>query len=163
MSQLPCQIKTFRPIIVNRPNLINHGAAPWIARQTNRKRERSNPVTALPLNIAQERELHRLLEYERKTCSAGKDLVYHCAFPYRPDNDLQAELIELGYLATKTDRTHGTVVRITSDGYSYFPSLMREEDEKRKRAHRDSRLIGLTAIFIMLAMVIGFMCGYLLR
>ena len=120
-------------------------------------------MTALPLNIAQERELHRLLEYERKTCSAGKELVYHCAFPYRPDNDLQAELIELGYLATKNDRAHGTVVLITSDGYSYFPNLMREEDEKRERAHRDSRLIGLTAIFIMLSMIIGFLCGYLLR
>lgn len=161
MSQLPCQIKCFRPIIVNRPNSTSPGAR---TRQTNQKCERSVcPVTALPLNIAQERELHRLLEYERKTCSAGKELVYHCAFPYRPDNDLQAELIELGYLATKNDRAHGTVVRITSDGYSYFPNLMREEDEKRERAHRDSRLIGLTAIFIMLSMIIGFLCGYLLR
>jgi predicted transcriptional regulator len=120
-------------------------------------------VTASPLNIAQERELNRLLQYERKTCSANGELVYHCAFPYRPDNDLQAELIELGYLAAKNDRDHGTVVRITSEGYSYFPALMREEDEKTDRSRRDARLIAITAVFCALCMVIGFMCGYLLR
>ena len=75
-------------------------------------------MAAIPLNIAQERELHRLLEYERRNCSAGNELVYHCAFPYRPDNDLQAELIDAGYLVAKADRAHGTIVRITSAGYS---------------------------------------------
>ena len=71
-------------------------------------------MAAIPLNIAQERELHRLLEYERRNCSAGNELVYHCAFPYRPDNDLQAELIDAGYLVAKADRAHGTIVRITT-------------------------------------------------
>mgnify|MGYP000018986240 FL=1 len=120
-------------------------------------------MAAIPLNIAQERELHRLLEYERRNCSAGNELVYHCAFPYRPDNDLQAELIDAGYLVAKADRAHGTIVRITSAGYSYFPELMREEDEQRDRSRRDARLIGLTAVFCALCMVVGVMLGYALR
>ena len=101
-------------------------------------------MAAIPLNIAQERELHRLLEYERRNCSAGNELVYHCAFPYRPDNDLQAELIDAGYLVAKADRAHGTIVRITSAGYSYFPELMREEDAvsyTHLRAHETVRWI----------------------
>ena len=47
---------------------------------------------AISLNIPQERELARLIDYERSTCSVEGELVYRCAFPYRPDDELQAEL-----------------------------------------------------------------------
>ena len=50
-------------------------------------------MPTIDLNILQERELARLLDYERATCTVDGDLVYHCAFPYRPDDDLQVELI----------------------------------------------------------------------
>lgn len=77
-------------------------------------------MPTIDLNILQERELARLLDYERATCTVDGDLVYHCAFPYRPDDDLQVELIAHGALMQKIDDRRGTVVTITSDGYSYF-------------------------------------------
>ena len=80
-------------------------------------------MPTIDLNILQERELARLLDYERATCTVDGDLVYHCAFPYRPDDDLQVELIAHGALMQKIDDRRGTVVTITSDGYSYFPML----------------------------------------
>ena len=120
-------------------------------------------MSASSLNYAQERELYRLIDYERKTCSADGDLVYHCAFPYRPDNDLQAELIESGHLSIRSNRTHGSVVMISSEGYSYFPALAREERERKARERRDARLIAITALFTCLGMVIGFLAGFLLR
>ena len=40
-------------------------------------------MPTIDLNILQERELARLLDYERATCTVDGDLVYHCAFPYR--------------------------------------------------------------------------------
>lgn len=117
----------------------------------------------LPLNIAQERELYRLLEYERKNCSANNELMYHCAFPLRPDDDLQQELIDHRMLAKKEDVNHGTVVVITSDGYSYFPERSHEQKEEAARRKRDARLIALTAIFCCICMVVGFLCGFLAR
>lgn len=59
-------------------------------------------MPTIDLNILQERELARLLDYERATCTVDGDLVYHCAFPYRPDDDLQVELIAHGALMQKT-------------------------------------------------------------
>ena len=57
----------------------------------------------LELNLLQERELGRLIDYERATCTVNGELVYRCAFPYRPDDDLQCELIERGALARRAD------------------------------------------------------------
>ena len=94
-------------------------------------------MPTIDLNILQERELARLLDYERATCTVDGDLVYHCAFPYRPDDDLQVELIAHGALMQKIDDRRGTVVTITSDGYSYFPMLKQEEEARNApRGHR---------------------------
>ena len=120
-------------------------------------------MSSSDLNYAQERELYRLIEYERRTCSADGDLVYHCAFPFRPDNDLQTELIASGHLVVKSNRSHGSVVMISSEGYSYFPTLARQERERKDRERRDARLIAITALFTCLGMVIGFLAGFLLR
>ena len=79
-------------------------------------------MASIELNILQERELGRLLDYERATCTVDGELVYRCAFPLRPDDDLQRELIERGALAKRPDERRGTVVAITTDGYSYFPA-----------------------------------------
>lgn len=99
-------------------------------------------MPTIDLNILQERELARLLDYERATCTVDGDLVYHCAFPYRPDDDLQVELIAHGALMQKIDDRRGTVVTITSDGYSYFPMLKQEEEERKRRERRETRLVG---------------------
>lgn len=104
-------------------------------------------MPTIDLNILQERELARLLDYERATCTVDGDLVYHCAFPYRPDDDLQVELIAHGALMQKIDDRRGTVVTITSDGYSYFPMLKQEEEERKRRERRETRLVG-TAAFV---------------
>ena len=105
---------------------------------------------AISLNIPQERELARLIDYERSTCSVEGELVYRCAFPYRPDDELQAELIDAGALAAKAEGKRGTIVVITSDGYSFFL--------ERNRAERE-RLIGLSALFAALCVVAGFLLG----
>ena len=103
---------------------------------------------AISLNIPQERELARLIDYERSTCSVEGELVYRCAFPYRPDDDLQCELIK-----------RGTIVVITSDGYSFFLERNRAERERVRREKRDARLIGLSALFAALCVVAGFLLG----
>ena len=112
---------------------------------------------AISLNIPQERELARLIDYERSTCSVEGELVYRCAFPYRPDDELQAELIDAGALAAKAEGKRGTIVVITSDGYSFF--LERNRAERERREKRDARLIGLSALFAALCVVAGFLLG----
>ena len=114
---------------------------------------------SIVLNIPQERELQRLIDYERSTCSVEGELVYRCAFPYRPDDELQAELIDCGALATKAEGKRGTIVVITSEGYSYFLELRRAERERIRREKRDARLIGLSAFFAALCVIVGFLLG----
>ena len=98
---------------------------------------------AISLNIPQERELARLIDYERSTCSVEGELVYRCAFPYRPD----------------AEGKRGTIVVITSDGYSFFLERNRAERERVRREKRDARLIGLSALFAALCVVAGFLLG----
>lgn len=114
---------------------------------------------SLVLNIPQERELRRLIDYERATCSVEGELVYRCAFPFRPDDELQAELIERGALATKTEGRRGTIVVITSEGYSYFLEKARAERERVRREKRDARLIGFAAVLGAACVVVGFLLG----
>lgn len=116
-------------------------------------------MPTIDLNLLQERELERLIDYERSTCTVNGDLVYRCAFPYRPDDDLQVELLERGALARKTDEHRGAVVCITSDGYSYFPAKHQKEVEKQRAHKRESRLIGLSALFAALCVITGFLLG----
>lgn len=116
-------------------------------------------VSSLTLNIPQERELQRLINYERSTCSVEGELVYRCAFPYRPDDELQVELIEQGALAPKSEGKRGTIVVITSDGYSYFLEKRREQIEQERRDKRDVRLIALSALSAALCVVVGFLLG----
>lgn len=113
----------------------------------------------LELNLLQERELGRLIDYERATCTVNGELVYRCAFPYRPDDDLQCELIDRGALARRADERRGSVVAITSDGYSYFPAKDREEAETRRRSRREVRLVALSALFSAVCMAVGFLLG----
>ena len=119
-------------------------------------------MATITLNVMQERELARLLDYERATCSVNGDLAYRCAFPYRPDDDLQCELVACGALTRKTNSQRQTIVVISSDGYSYFPSKAAEEERLRKAQRRDTRLVGLSALFAALCVVIGFLLGHFL-
>lgn len=116
-------------------------------------------MSSIELNIQQERELGRLLDYERSTCCVDGELVYRCAFPYRPDDDLQVELIERGALAKKTDERRGTIVTLTSDGYSYFPAKRRIEAQRQRQERRETRLVGLAAAFAAVCVVVGFLLG----
>ena len=116
-------------------------------------------MPTIELNLMQERELERLIDYESSTCTVGGDLVYRCAFPYRPEDDLQHELIERGALVQKKDDRHGTVVAITSDGYSYFPAKREAELELRRKSKREARLVALSALFSLIAVVAGFLLG----
>lgn len=116
-------------------------------------------MASIELNILQERELGRLLDYERATCTVDGELVYRCAFPLRPDDDLQRELIERGALAKRSDGKRGTVVAITTDGYSYFPAKRRAQEQQLRAQSRETRLVALSACFAAACVVIGFVLG----
>lgn len=117
-------------------------------------------MASIELNIMQERELARLIEYERATCTVDGDMVYRCAFPYRHEDDLQMELIKQGALKAKSDSKRGTIVAITSDGYSYFPAKQAKQEEQLRQQQRDTRLIGLSALFSAAALVVGILIGH---
>ena len=114
------------------------------------------------LNIPQERELKRLIDFERKTCSVDGELVYRCALPYRPDDELQAELIEYGMLATRPDQRRGTIVVITTDGYSYFMEKARAEHEAARAHRREMRLLATGVAGGAICVVVGFLLGHFL-
>lgn len=116
-------------------------------------------MAGIELNLMQERELGRLIDYERSTCSVEGSLVYRCAFPFRPDDDLQVELIRAGALARKTDEQRGIVVTITSSGYSYFPAKRQAAEKREAEKKHDSRLIGMSAGFAAACVVIGVLLG----
>ena len=116
-------------------------------------------MASIELNILQERELGRLLDYERATCTVDGELVYRCAFPLRPDDDLQRELIERGALAKRPDDRRGTVVAITTDGYSYFPAKRRAQEERNRAKTHDTRLVALSACFAAACVIAGFLLG----
>lgn len=111
------------------------------------------------LNIPQEQELQRLINYERATCSVDGELVYRCAFPHYPEDELQAELIERGALAVKPDPKRGAIVVITSDGYSYILERQRAEFERVRREKREVRLVALSALFGATCILVGFLLG----
>lgn len=114
------------------------------------------------LNIPQERELKRLIDFERSTCSVNGELVYRCALPYRPDDELQAELIEHGMLAKRQDPRRGTIVVIATDGYSYFMEKARAEREAARAHSREMRLLASGIVGGALCIVVGFLLGHFL-
>lgn len=114
------------------------------------------------LNIPQERELKRLIDFERNTCSVDGELVYRCALPYRPDDELQAELIEHGMLAAHPDPRRGTIVIITTDGYSYFMEKARAEHERKRARRREMRLVVAGIICGALCVIAGVLLGHFL-
>ena len=59
----------------------------------------------------------------------------------------------------KIDDRRGTVVTITSDGYSYFPMLKAGGRGAQRRERRETRLVGTAALFAALSVVIGFLLG----
>lgn len=114
------------------------------------------------LNIPQERELKRLIDFERRTCSVEGELVYRCALPYRPEDELQAELIDLGMLAAQPDQRRGTIVVITTDGYSYFMEKARMERERKIAHRREMRLVVAGVIVGAACVVVGVLLGHFL-
>ncbi|MEG0758084.1 MAG: hypothetical protein RR505_06720 [Raoultibacter sp.] len=120
-------------------------------------------MAVIHLNIQQEMELIRLIEFERaKSVSMGSE-GRKCAFPYRPDNTLQAELISLGALAVMPQQTADgatqPIVTITNEGYTFFTEKARREREDRKQQRRDYILVLISGAFAMLCTVIGFLIG----
>lgn len=131
----------------------------WMHESSKGRRE--DRVNAA-LNIPQERELRRLIDFERKTCSVDGELVYRCALPYRPDDELQSELIDHGMLAAHPDQRRGTIVVITTDGYSYFMEKARAEQERQRAHRREMRLVVAGVIAGALCVVAGFLLGHFL-
>lgn len=117
-------------------------------------------MSILSLNYCQENELARLLDYEYATCSANGQLVYHCAFPYRPDDELQCELIERGVLARRFDEQRQSVVIITSEGYSYFPAKQQEAEERKRARQHEASMVAFSAVFGVLCVLLGFLLGH---
>ena len=118
----------------------------------------------MQLNYMQERELHRLLEYERRVCRRPDGrIVGQCAFPSRPDNDLQRELIAAGALVRRVDNMRGSIVVITSDGYSYFPELARIEQREIDQRRHERNMVVLTGVFCVICLIVGFVLGFVLH
>ncbi len=114
------------------------------------------------LNIPQERELKRLIDFERSTCSVGGELVYRCALPFRPDDELQAELIERGMLSCRKDPRRGTIVVISTDGYSYFLEKARAERDGAKAQRREMKLVFVGVLAGAVCVIAGVLLGYML-
>lgn len=120
-------------------------------------------MAQIHLNIQQEMELIRLIEFERAKSTTAEGQGRRCAFPFRPDERLQTELVSLGALAVMTqtlpDGTANPVVVITSAGYSFFTEKARRERELRRQQRRDYLLVLISGSFAMLCTVIGFLVG----
>ena len=120
-------------------------------------------MAQIHLNIQQEMELIRLIEFERAKSATAEGQGRRCAFPFRPDNHLQAELVSLGALAviprTAPDGSDNPVVTITSAGYTFFTEKARREREVRRQQRRDYLLVLISGAFAMLCTVIGFLIG----
>lgn len=120
-------------------------------------------MAAIHLNIQQEMELVRLIEFERAKSSSMSGESRKCAFPYRPDNVLQTELVSLGALAVMSQQTANgatqPIVTITNEGYAFFTERARREREERKQQRRDYVLVLISGAFAMLCTVIGFLIG----
>ncbi len=97
--------------------------------------------------------------YERNICSA-RGISSQCAFPYRPQDNLQAELINCGALAVKSDPRRGTIVLITSDGYSYLMEEERAEQEERRKFRRTIITELIFVLAAALCVAVGFYLGY---
>lgn len=110
------------------------------------------------LNIPQEQELHRLLEYERHACG-DEGGIGRVAFPYRPNDMLQSELVQKGMLTVRDSTSHGAVVLISSDGYSYFAELQRMEVERRRASQRDLRIETFAVMLGAICVIVGFLLG----
>ena len=120
-------------------------------------------MAPIHLNIQQEMELIRLIEFERAKSATAEHRGLQCAFPYRPDDRLQAELISLGALAVvarkQPDGSANPIVAITSQGYSFFTEKARRERDLRRQQRRDYTLVLISGAFAMLCTVIGFLVG----
>lgn len=115
------------------------------------------------LNIQQEMELIRLIEFERAKSASMPGEGRRCAFPLRPENRLQTELISLGALDVVSQRVADgstqPVVTITDEGYTFFTEKARREREERRQQRRDYLLVLISGAFAMLCTVIGFLIG----
>lgn len=133
------------------------------AGETEQKRSMRTPMAPIHLNIQQEMELIRLIEFERAKSATVEGQGRRCAFPLRPDNHLQAELVSLGALAVipqpAPDGSNSPVVAITSAGYAFFTEKARRERELRRQQRRDYLLVLISGAFAMLCTVIGFLIG----
>ena len=48
---------------------------------------------------------------------------------------------------------------LDTDGYSYFPAKRKEQEERNRDKHHDTRLVGLSACFAAACVIIGFLLG----
>lgn len=112
------------------------------------------------LNGRQMAELQRLVEFERDKCSASGMVVYQCAFPLRPHDPLQAELVESGVLAVKTTaESDRPFVAITREGYAFVEEREEAELEQRRQERRDWTVVLVSGLFGMLCTIIGVFVG----
>lgn len=112
------------------------------------------------LNGRQLAELQRLVDFERDKCSASGMVVYQCAFPLRPHDPLQAELVEAGVLAVKSSAdSDKPFVAITQEGYALIEEREEADREQRRMERRDWTVVLVSGLFAMLCTVIGVLLG----
>ncbi len=112
------------------------------------------------LNSRQLAELERLIAFERDRCSADGMVVYQCAFPLRPHDPLQAELVDAGVLAVKTSAdSDRPFVVISPDGYACVDRIEERERRERRWERRDWLIVLVSGLFGMLCTLIGLLIG----
>ena len=115
------------------------------------------------LDTRLEAELFGLVRFERDKNAALGAAPRRCAFPFRPDNPLQAALVEAGVLEVVTQRrADGSLhhaVALTQDAYAHVAERERAEREARRQSRRDWALVITAAAFSLLGMLIGFLVG----
>ena len=112
------------------------------------------------LNSRQAAELERLIAFERDCCSADGMVVYQCAFPLRPQDALQAELVDRGMLEVKTSAdSDRPFVVISAEGYSYVDRIEEEDRRERRLERRDWLIVLVSGLFGMLCTLIGLLIG----
>lgn len=112
------------------------------------------------LNSRQAAELERLIAFERDRCSADGMVVYQCAFPLRPQDPLQAELVDAGVLVVKTSAdSDRPFVVIAPEGYACIDRVEEQERRERYWERRDWAIVLIAGLFGMLCTLIGLLIG----
>ena len=94
------------------------------------------------------------------TCARAARAQAPFAFPLRPQDALQAELVDRGMLEVKTSAdSDRPFIVISAEGYSYVDRIEEEDRRERRLERRDWLIVLVSGLFGMLCTLIGLLIG----